>query len=364
MAAISSLSAQEKAKASSLPVAAGPAAIAAVTAAQAAVENEHERAMAVVRVMPWAVAFLARTKHFRGLLDKERLDIQGGDEASGGWRSRGTGISVRRELLLEDGLRALESLARGGSAALRDRVMVKFINAFGVEEVGIDVGGVFKDFWGDLNPVERFREEANQSSGHRNRNQDGSITGLTDTQVLGNGTERPDCGLPNHVYRKFPPPSWQSEFRINKPLKIHPAIARGKPLADDRSSTRSRHPVSQSYIQSRPLESDREHNLIELPLEDLRGQRDHLHLEELLERAQRRKRHRVPGSSARDRTPVIFRQEKGANIGGVQVSPSIPRDSEDLRLRSSGLQRQECVRSWGHHREFHQRLIRVGHRQQ
>jgi hypothetical protein len=150
MTAISSLSAQEKAKASSLPVAAGPAAIAAVTAAQAAVENEHERAMAVVRVMPWAVAFLARTKHFRGLLDKERLDIQGGDEASGGWRSRGTGISVRRELLLEDGLRALESLARGGSAALRDRVMVKFINAFGVEEVGIDVGGVFKDFWGDL----------------------------------------------------------------------------------------------------------------------------------------------------------------------------------------------------------------------
>lgn len=49
-------------------------------------------------------------------------------------------------MVLEDGLRQLD---RAGTE-LKQRIAVRYINEFGEEEVGIDMGGLFKDFWTDL----------------------------------------------------------------------------------------------------------------------------------------------------------------------------------------------------------------------
>ncbi len=98
--------------------------------------------------MPWAVDFHERMKLFRAALDAERLQIQGSnDYLSGGpQRSRGVIVRVRKTRVLEDGM---EAMARVG-AAIKDRVVVKYINDFGEEEAGIDAGGLFKDFVTDL----------------------------------------------------------------------------------------------------------------------------------------------------------------------------------------------------------------------
>lgn len=55
-------------------------------------------------------------------------------------------IRVRRRCILEDGMRWIEKI--GGS--IKKRIMVKYINEFNEEEIGIDSGGLFKDLWTDL----------------------------------------------------------------------------------------------------------------------------------------------------------------------------------------------------------------------
>lgn len=50
---------------------------------------------------------------------------------------------------LQDGLNTMNSLG----PRLRERIMVQYVNEFGIEEMGIDVGGLFKDFWSDLSKV-------------------------------------------------------------------------------------------------------------------------------------------------------------------------------------------------------------------
>jgi hypothetical protein len=41
------------------------------------------------------------------------------------------------------------SVDRVGSS-IKDRIVVRYVNDFGEDEAGIDIGGLFKDFWTDL----------------------------------------------------------------------------------------------------------------------------------------------------------------------------------------------------------------------
>jgi ubiquitin-protein ligase E3 B len=52
-------------------------------------------------------------------------------------------ITIDRTRIVEDGYRQLASLS---SNALRSTIRVKFINQLGLEEMGIDQDGVFKEF--------------------------------------------------------------------------------------------------------------------------------------------------------------------------------------------------------------------------
>jgi ubiquitin-protein ligase E3 C len=103
-------------------------------------------ARSVIAHMPWCIPFHQRMLHFRTVLDAERQSIQGSD-TDPLYRSRGTVVSIRRAMVLEDGM---QSLARVGAAGIKDRIVVRYINEFGEEEKGIDAGGLFKDFWNDL----------------------------------------------------------------------------------------------------------------------------------------------------------------------------------------------------------------------
>ncbi|CAI7879165.1 unnamed protein product [Closterium sp. NIES-54] len=55
-------------------------------------------------------------------------------------------VSVRRDLLVEDAFVRLNQLG----PMLKGRVRVSFVNAFGAEEIGMDQGGLFKEFLTDL----------------------------------------------------------------------------------------------------------------------------------------------------------------------------------------------------------------------
>ena len=55
--------------------------------------------------------------------------------------------SSRLRYVLEDGLSQLERLA---GARMRERLVVLYVDEHGNEEAGIDMGGLFKDFWNDL----------------------------------------------------------------------------------------------------------------------------------------------------------------------------------------------------------------------
>lgn len=98
--------------------------------------------------MPWAVDFHERMRLFRNTLDVERLQIQGSNDlmSGGPQRSRSVIVRVRKTRVLEDGMEALSKVG----AAIKDRVIVKYVNEFGEDEAGIDAGGLFKDFVTDL----------------------------------------------------------------------------------------------------------------------------------------------------------------------------------------------------------------------
>ncbi|KAK2990179.1 hypothetical protein RJ640_014631 [Escallonia rubra] len=102
---------------------------------QAMIENT--RANDILRQAPFLVPFTSRVKIFTSQLAivKER----NGSHAVFA-RNR---FRIRRDHVLEDAFNQLSTLSEED---LREPIRVTFINEFGVEEAGIDGGGIFKDF--------------------------------------------------------------------------------------------------------------------------------------------------------------------------------------------------------------------------
>lgn len=97
------------------------------------------RANKLIASMPYLLPFPDRVKLFQRLVKADKATHQGGGSAV--YR-----IRIRRGLVLEDGLAKLNSI----QSNLKKRLNVVFVNAAGREEVGIDAGGLFKEFWLDL----------------------------------------------------------------------------------------------------------------------------------------------------------------------------------------------------------------------
>lgn len=101
----------------------------------------------ILYYMPYTLSFHQRMVLVRRLLDNERLSVQGSNDIMGPSRSRGKLLSIHRNRLLETSMASMSSLS---PADWKDRLVIRYINAFGEAEAGIDAGGLFKDFLTDL----------------------------------------------------------------------------------------------------------------------------------------------------------------------------------------------------------------------
>ncbi|KAG7375508.1 hypothetical protein PHYPSEUDO_000937 [Phytophthora pseudosyringae] len=100
------------------------------------------RANKLIQSMPYLVPFPDRVKLFQRLVKADKEIHQ--NERCSVYR-----IRIRRGAILEDGLRKLNSIR----TSLKKRINVVFVNSAGREEVGIDAGGLFKEFWLDLSTL-------------------------------------------------------------------------------------------------------------------------------------------------------------------------------------------------------------------
>ncbi|KAL3786367.1 hypothetical protein ACHAWO_005304 [Cyclotella atomus] len=101
----------------------------------------------VCRICPFLVSFKRRLKLFERIVTTNRIDIQGSND----FRNLKPGIMVKvmRGRVLEDGLIHLNNLGRN----MRQRIVVNYLTQAGTKESGIDVGGLFKEFWTDLSNI-------------------------------------------------------------------------------------------------------------------------------------------------------------------------------------------------------------------
>ncbi|CAK9328904.1 unnamed protein product [Citrullus colocynthis] len=102
---------------------------------QAVIENT--RANDILKQAPFLVPFTSRVKIFTSQLAAARQ--RNGSHAVFA-RNR---FRIRRNHILEDAFSQMSALSEDD---LRGSIRVSFVNEFGVEEAGIDGGGIFKDF--------------------------------------------------------------------------------------------------------------------------------------------------------------------------------------------------------------------------
>lgn len=95
----------------------------------------------LLRVAPYLVPFTTRSKIFQIWVAKERDRTMAQQMGPMMMMAERT-VQVRRNQIYEDAFRELNDLGQG----LRATIRVKFIDEHGLEEAGIDGGGVFKEF--------------------------------------------------------------------------------------------------------------------------------------------------------------------------------------------------------------------------
>ena len=104
----------------------------------------------VLRLCPFLVSFKRRLKLFERIVTTNRIDIQGQHSnnpfALDSGLKPGIPVRIMRGRVLEDGLATMNNLGKN----MRQRIVVHYLNEAGTQEIGIDVGGLFKEFWTDL----------------------------------------------------------------------------------------------------------------------------------------------------------------------------------------------------------------------
>ncbi|GFZ11608.1 ubiquitin protein ligase 6 [Actinidia rufa] len=98
---------------------------------------ENSRAHEILKHAPFLVPFTSRVKIFTSQLAALRYSLGSHSVFT---RNR---FRIRRDHILEDAFSQLSALSEED---LRGPIRVSFVNEFGVEEAGIDGGGIFKDF--------------------------------------------------------------------------------------------------------------------------------------------------------------------------------------------------------------------------
>eukprot|EP00062_Callorhinchus_milii_P022092 gi/632979508/ref/XP_007906509.1/ PREDICTED: ubiquitin-protein ligase E3C [Callorhinchus milii] len=119
----------------------------------------EERHLAILTELPFVVPFEERVKIFQRLIFADKQEIQGE-----GPFLDGINVTIRRNYIYED---AYDKLSPENETDLRKRIRVHLLNAHGLDEAGIDGGGIFREFLNELlktgfNPNQGFFKTTNE----------------------------------------------------------------------------------------------------------------------------------------------------------------------------------------------------------
>lgn len=109
------------------------------------ISTKQLRSITILKEIPFVIPFNKRFEVLQGLLGAEKLRSQG--DMQGFLQGPQTHITVRRTHLYED---AFDKLSPENEPNLRTRFRVQMINEQGLEEAGIDGGGIFREFLSEL----------------------------------------------------------------------------------------------------------------------------------------------------------------------------------------------------------------------
>uniref|UniRef100_A0A673ARW9 Ubiquitin-protein ligase E3C n=1 Tax=Sphaeramia orbicularis TaxID=375764 RepID=A0A673ARW9_9TELE len=119
----------------------------------------EERHLAILTELPFVVPFEERVKIFQRLIFADKRDVQGD-----GPFPDGISVTIRRNYIYED---AYDKLSPENEPDLKKRIRVHLLNAHGLDEAGIDGGGIFREFLNELlksgfNPNQGFFKTTNE----------------------------------------------------------------------------------------------------------------------------------------------------------------------------------------------------------
>ncbi|XP_017478556.1 PREDICTED: ubiquitin-protein ligase E3C [Rhagoletis zephyria] len=103
------------------------------------------RSITILREIPFVVSFSKRVGILQGLVAADKMRVQGNYQAF--LQGPSIILKVRRSHLYED---AYDRLRPENEPDLRLKFRVQFISSLGLEEAGIDGGGVFREFLSEL----------------------------------------------------------------------------------------------------------------------------------------------------------------------------------------------------------------------
>jgi ubiquitin-protein ligase E3 C len=107
------------------------------------------RAWGLLAAAPYLLPFKERARVFQSLVSHERAQHRDDDAFTfPGFPAARQFVTVRRGQVLPD---AYAVLSQGpGADTLRGRVRIRYVSEQGLEEAGVDGGGIFKEFLGDV----------------------------------------------------------------------------------------------------------------------------------------------------------------------------------------------------------------------
>ncbi|XP_006002235.1 ubiquitin-protein ligase E3C isoform X2 [Latimeria chalumnae] len=119
----------------------------------------EERQLAILTELPFVVPFEERVKIFQRLILADKQESQGD-----GPFLDGINVTIRRNYIYED---AYDKLSPENEPDLKKRIRVHLLNAHGLDEAGIDGGGIFREFLNELlksgfNPNQGFFKTTNE----------------------------------------------------------------------------------------------------------------------------------------------------------------------------------------------------------
>ena len=104
------------------------------------------RNITILQEIPFVVPFKDRVKIFQALLYKDRIESRGSGHH---FLVQGSliDITIRRNYIYED---AFEKLSPENEPGLKKPIRVQLVNTVGLDEAGIDGGGIFREFLNEL----------------------------------------------------------------------------------------------------------------------------------------------------------------------------------------------------------------------